>query len=115
MHDACKKHEKKFLSAETYEALTLTSQSTVLRVRYLLDSGYFYVLTRDLSSDSVELLFSAMRQMTGGNDCLDTRAVTFNLEKILRTVIFCASENCNAALSQSVSLPSVMPWSREGK
>lgn len=53
LHNACKVHGKKFLSSETYQALTLTSKSTVLCVRYLLDSGYFYVLTRGLSSDPV--------------------------------------------------------------
>lgn len=104
LHDACKRHKKKFLfRAENYEALTFTSQSTVLCVRYPLDSGYFYVLTRDLSRDLVGLLFSAMRQMTGGNDCLDARAVTFNLEKILRTGILGSSQNCHVAPSQSVS------------
>ncbi|XP_049512853.1 uncharacterized protein LOC119431730 isoform X2 [Dermacentor silvarum] len=103
INEACKPNAKKFLSAETYEALLLTSQSTVLCVKYLLDSGFFYVLTRDLSSDSVELLFSALRQMSGGNDCLDARAVTFSLEKILRTGILCASQASNVGTKQSVS------------
>ncbi|CAN8021436.1 unnamed protein product [Ixodes persulcatus] len=44
-----------------------------------------------------------MRQMSGGNDCLDARAVTFNLEKILRTGILCASQSSNVGPSQSVS------------
>ncbi|KAL1462049.1 hypothetical protein MTO96_043244 [Rhipicephalus appendiculatus] len=92
---------KKFLSAETYEALLLTSKSTVLCVKYLLESGFYYVLTRNFSSDPVELLFSSLRQMAGGNDCLDARAVTFSLERILRTGTLCPSEASNVENVQS--------------
>ncbi|KAL1484961.1 hypothetical protein MTO96_049901 [Rhipicephalus appendiculatus] len=41
--------------------------------------------------------------MSGGNDCLDARAVTFSLEKILRTGILCASQASNVGTKQSVS------------
>lgn len=103
LHNACTSSGKKFLSAETYEALLLTSKSTVLCVKYLLDSGFFYVLTRNLSSDPVEALFSALRQMAGCNDCLDARSVTFCLEKLLRTGVICASQASNVADGQSVT------------
>ncbi|KAK8771593.1 hypothetical protein V5799_025161 [Amblyomma americanum] len=102
LHSACKSSGKKFLSAETYEALLLTSKSSVLCIKYLLESGFFYVLTRNLSSDPVEVLFSALRQMAGCNDCLDARAVTFGLEKLLRTGILCASQASNVGNGQSV-------------
>lgn len=64
-----KKLEKdKFLTKETYNALLLTSRSTVECIRFLLDRvGFKFVLTRRFNSDSVEQLFSAIRQMTGGN------------------------------------------------
>lgn len=101
LHSACKSSGKKFLSNETYEALLLTSKSTVMCVKFLLESGFFYVLTRNLSSDPVELLFSALRQMAGGNDCLDARAVTFSLEKVLRTGIMCASQASNVGSSHN--------------
>ncbi|KAL1476183.1 hypothetical protein MTO96_036703 [Rhipicephalus appendiculatus] len=101
LHNACKRSQKKFLSAETYEALLLTSKSTVLCVKYLLESGFYYVLTRNFSSDPVELLFSSMRQMAGGNDWLDARAVTFSLERILRTGTLCPSEASNVENVQS--------------
>ncbi|KAH8009414.1 hypothetical protein HPB51_016693 [Rhipicephalus microplus] len=93
LNNACKRSGKKFLSAETYEAIFLTSKSTVLCVKFLLESSLFYVLTRNLSSDPVELLFSSLRQMAGGNDCLDARAVTFSLERILRTGNLCPSQS----------------------
>nr|XP_050024320.2 uncharacterized protein LOC126518586 [Dermacentor andersoni] len=92
----------KFLSAETYEAILLTSKSTVLCIKYLLESGFFYVLTKNLSSDPVELLFSSLRQMAGGNDCLDARAVTFSLERILRTGSLCPSQASNIENGQTV-------------
>lgn len=60
LNNACKRSGKKFISAETYEAILLTSKSTVLCVKFLLESGFFYVLTRNLSSDPVELLFSSL-------------------------------------------------------
>nr|XP_054932364.1 uncharacterized protein LOC129387471 isoform X1 [Dermacentor andersoni] len=102
LHSACKSSGKKFLSPETYEALLLTSKSSVLCIKYLLDSGFFYVFTRNLSSDPVEVLFSALRQMAGCNDCLDARAVTFGLEKLLRTGILCASQASNVGNGQIV-------------
>lgn len=97
INDTCKRNSKKFLNAEIYEALFHTGQCTVLR-----DSGFFYVLTRDLSSDSVELLSGGLRQMAGGNDCLDARTVTFSLEKILPTGILCVSQTSNVGTRQSV-------------
>ncbi|KAG0433889.1 hypothetical protein HPB47_019505 [Ixodes persulcatus] len=100
--NSCKRSGKKFLSAETYEVLLLTSKSTVLCVKFLLESGFFYVLTRNLSSDPVELLFSSLRQMAGGNDCLDARAVTFSLERILRTGNLCPSQSSNVENGQAV-------------
>ncbi|KAH9382853.1 hypothetical protein HPB48_023415 [Haemaphysalis longicornis] len=102
LNNACKSSGKKFLSAETYEAILLTSKSTVLCVKFLLESGFFYVLTRNLSSDPVELLFSSLRQMAGGNDCLDARAVTFSLERILRTGNLCPSQPSNVENGQAV-------------
>lgn len=74
----------------------------MLCVKYLLDSGFFYVLTRNLSSDPVEALFSALRQMAGCNDCLDARSVTFCLKKLLQTGVICASQASNVADGQSV-------------
>ncbi len=50
-----------FLSRETYEALTVTTASTVSCVRYLICSGYHFVLTRAFNSDSIELFFSGLR------------------------------------------------------
>nr|XP_037272828.1 uncharacterized protein LOC119164719 [Rhipicephalus microplus] len=74
LNNACKRSGKKFLSAETYEAILLTSKSTVF----------------------------SLRQMAGGNDCLDARAVTFSLERILRTGNLCPSQSSNVEDGQAV-------------
>ena len=51
-----------FLTEETYQALVLTTKSTALCIKYLLNQGFHYVLTRKFSSDDIEALFSAVRQ-----------------------------------------------------
>ncbi|KAK8778513.1 hypothetical protein V5799_020148 [Amblyomma americanum] len=102
LYNACKRSGKKFLSAETYEAILLTSKSTVLCIMYLLESGFFYVLTRNFSSDPVELLSSSLRKMAGGNHHLDARAVAFSLERILRTGSLCPSQVSNVENGQTV-------------
>ncbi len=52
---------------ETYQALLLTSRSTVTCVCYLLnDAGFHFVLTRRFSSDKIESHFGAVRQLLGG-------------------------------------------------
>ncbi|XP_075526668.1 uncharacterized protein LOC142558414 [Dermacentor variabilis] len=40
--------------------------------------------------------------MAGGNDCLDARAVTFSLERILRTGSLCPSQASNVENGQTV-------------
>lgn len=83
--------QKDFLTNETYEAITLTTKSTVLCIKYLLENGYHYVLTRAFSSNPVESIFSTLRRMSGSNDMLDARAVNFSLQKILKTGILSMS------------------------
>ncbi|KAG8180614.1 hypothetical protein JTE90_018232 [Oedothorax gibbosus] len=94
---ACSEHDPPlhFLSDQTHEAIELTTRSTVECIRYLLDNGFYYVLTRSFNSDSVESFFSALRQMNGGNDMMDVRATTFALEKILKVGIIKSSKYSN--------------------
>lgn len=66
---------EEFFTSETYEALRVTSFSTVAVTRFLLDGHSDFVLTRKFTSDPVEALFSQLRAMCGGNDALDARAV----------------------------------------
>ncbi len=63
--DAIKKTKTKFLTQETYEALTYTTTSTsVACIRYLLKVlGFKFELTRRFSSDPIEQLFGAIRQL----------------------------------------------------
>ncbi|XP_069673471.1 uncharacterized protein [Periplaneta americana] len=93
--DASEKEEKGFLSKETYQAILVTSSSTVECVRYLLQSGFQFVLTSAFNSDAIELFFSASRQMPGNNDMLDCRAVVCSLNRILKTAILSVPSTSN--------------------
>ncbi len=78
--DAIKKTKTKFLTQETYEALTYTTTSTVARIRYLLEVlGFKFVFTRRFPSDPIEQLFGAFRQLIGGNFKDDVTAVSKTL------------------------------------
>lgn len=87
--------EKEFLSAETYEALLITTASTVSCVRFLIENGFHFVLTRAFNSDSIELFFSGLRQTAGANDMLDCRSVTFIMNKIMKTGILSVPSTSN--------------------
>lgn len=77
-----KQEKLKFLTKETYHAITFTSKSTVECVRYLLEEiGFHFVLTRRLSRDNIEELFGAIRQLIGGNFKGDAVAVSQAFEK----------------------------------
>lgn len=103
-------HKKEFLSEETYEALRVTTLSTVLCTRHLLQLGFYFVLTGKFSSDDVESLFSAIRQLNGSNDLTDAYAALSALQKILTTGIIHSSESGNvgglvAPLGEVPALP----------
>lgn len=97
--DESKKCQKDFISNETYQALTLTTLSTVECVKYLLNNGFYYVLTRKFSSDPVESLFSSIRAMNGGNDASDAKASTFAINKILQTGLLLHSDASNVQVN----------------
>ncbi|KAH6933476.1 hypothetical protein HPB50_015424 [Hyalomma asiaticum] len=78
-------HKLEFLSEETYEALRITTTSTVLCTRHLLGQGFHFVLTGKSSSDDVESLFSTTRQLNESNDQTDAYAALSSLHKILVT------------------------------
>ncbi|XP_064479605.1 uncharacterized protein LOC135392838 [Ornithodoros turicata] len=84
-----------FLSPETYEALHVTTNATVLCTRYLLSHGFKYVLTFKYSSDEVESLFSAIRQLIGSNDQADAYAALSALHKIVVTGLIKPSASAN--------------------
>ncbi|XP_040354454.2 LOW QUALITY PROTEIN: uncharacterized protein LOC120850237 [Ixodes scapularis] len=86
-----------FLSEETYEALCITTASTVPCTRHLLDRGFHFVLTSRYSSDDVEALFSTVRQLNGQNDQTDARAALSSLQKILVTGLLHSSKSGNTS------------------
>ena len=87
-----------FLTKETFEAFEFTTLSTVACIRYKLNQGYDFVLTRRFSSDNVERLFSSVRQFNGGNYNVEAKAAISAVEKILRTGIAYSSIYCNVPL-----------------
>lgn len=89
-------YKMEFLSDETYEALRVTSMSTVLCTKFLLNSGFHFVLTAKFSSDDVESLFSTIWQLNGSNDQTDAYTALSSLQKILVTGIIHASFSANA-------------------
>ncbi|XP_050032440.1 uncharacterized protein [Dermacentor andersoni] len=91
-------HAREFLTAETYEAILLTTYSTVACVRYLLTEEKFsFVLTRKFNSDPIESLFGSLRMSSGCNDMLDVRAALSGLEKLLKTGIAVSNAASNIA------------------
>jgi hypothetical protein len=90
-----------FLTSETYEAITITTKSTIAKIKFLLDAaGFQFVLTRKFNSDNLERNFSALRQANGGNYNMDAKAAIYGMEKLLRTGITYSAINCNVPLSR---------------
>ena len=78
--------------------MRFTTLSTVTAVRYLLDFGFAFVLTRKFSSDDIEMFFGAVRQMMGGNFQGDAYNFNTSWERILRTGIAYNSISSNVIL-----------------
>ena len=93
-------HGKNFLTKQTYEAIIFTTRSTTAIIRYLLERGFQYVLTRKLSSDNIERIFSACRQFNGGMYNVDARSALFAMDKLLRTGIVLSSQHSNVGLER---------------
>ena len=82
-------------SLETYNAIVITTESTVACVQYLLKVGFHYVLTRNFSSDDIELFFSHLRQLGGFNDMMDARSCMHAIETTVKTGLLRASMHAN--------------------
>lgn len=93
--------QREFLTKETYEALLLTTYSTVACTKYLLtEEKFLFVLTRKFNSDPIESLFGTLRMSSGCNDMLNVRSVLSGLEKVLKTGIAASSATSNVAHSE---------------
>lgn len=77
--------KSQFLSKETYMAIKVTTESAVSCIKYLLEQGFQYVLTRKFTSDDIEILFSYVRRLSGSNDQTDALSAIQSLHKILVT------------------------------
>jgi len=49
-------NESDFLTKQTAEGLRVTIQSTIDLTKYLLDIGFYYVLTNKMNQDKLEVL-----------------------------------------------------------
>jgi hypothetical protein len=85
------------LTKETAEALTFTAKSTNMCIHYLISElNFFYVLTRNFSSDAVESIFSNVRLRGGSNDLTDSKAAEYALRQILRSGLIKSVKSTNA-------------------
>lgn len=100
-----------FISSETFEAACLTTKSAVECIKYLLQNGFHFVLTRKFSSDEIESLFSCIRQLAGSNDQTNAASVTQALHKILVTGLVSSSFSGNVRPDSACS--SWMPSTRK--
>ena len=98
LQEAGRNKREKF-STETYCALVVTTRSTVACIQYLLKIGFHYVLTRNFSSDDIELFFSHLRQLGGFNDMMDARACMHAIEATVKTGLLQASMHANVETS----------------
>lgn len=94
-----KRAKLKGLTNETAEALLFTVKSTVQCVTYLLENGFFYVLTRRFSGDPIEALFSSVRLGGGCNDMTDARTAASAIKRILKSGLLISSKHANIANS----------------
>lgn len=74
---------------------------TVSAVRYMLELGFAFVLTRKFSSDDIETFFGSVRQMMGGNFQGDAYNFITAWERILRTGIAYNSISSNVILHRN--------------
>lgn len=77
----------------------IANVASVQCIRFLLDRGLKFVLTRKFSSDPIESLFGTLRWSADCNDMLDVRSALSGLEKLLKTGIVAASHTSNVLSS----------------
>ncbi|KAH8025843.1 hypothetical protein HPB51_012875 [Rhipicephalus microplus] len=99
-----------FFSNETYHAIVFATKSNVDCIRHLLTVKHFkFVLTRKLSSDSVESLFGFLRRSAGSNDMLGVKSTVCGLKKTLKAGIVAASKESNVQSSTSFASRQLLP------
>ncbi|KAH8030789.1 hypothetical protein HPB51_011629 [Rhipicephalus microplus] len=102
-----------FLTKETHHVLLFTTVTKVQCIRFLLDRGFKFVLTRKFSSDPIKSLFVKLRRSAGCNDMLDVRSALSGLEKMPKTGIVATSHTSN--VQSSASFPSSGSIIRSGE
>jgi len=97
-HRSTEPHQR--LSDETFNALIFTCKSTAACIRYLLEQGFRFVLTRNFSTDAIERFFGAVRAQNGANDTPTPARCIDAINRIVRTSIGYASINGNVPLDK---------------
>lgn len=80
------------------EAIIFTSRSTANCIKYLLDGGLQFVLTRRFLTDNIERFHGAIRNYCGNNDHPSVSHCLSAIERINRTQLALTSMNCNTPL-----------------
>jgi hypothetical protein len=100
---------------ETLDAIILTSRSTANFIKYLLNSGLQFVLTRRFSTDNIERFHGAVRNYCGNNDHPTVGHALSAIERINRTLLAMTSMQCNTPLVSEAILKKSEPLITERK
>lgn len=113
VQESSKALKMKGLTKETYDAIIFTVESTVSCIIHLLQSGFFYVLTRHFSGDPVEAMFSSVRMGGGSNDMTDSRTAQNAIKRILKSGLLISAANANVAHKQNSDICSKITSTEE--
>ncbi|EFX80259.1 hypothetical protein DAPPUDRAFT_103668 [Daphnia pulex] len=93
-----KKSAMECFTKETLEAIIFTCRSTANCVKYLLNGGFQFVVTRRFTTDNIERFHGAIRNCCGNNDHLSVGQCLSTIERINRTQLAITSMSCNTSL-----------------
>lgn len=93
-----KKSALECFTKETLEAIIFTSRSTANCVKYLLNGGFQFVVSRRFTTDNIERFHGAIRNYCGNNDHLSVGQCLSTIERINRTQLAITSMSCNTSL-----------------
>lgn len=93
-----KKSYLECLTKETLDAIIFTSRSTANCIRYLLQNGLKFVMTRRFSTDNIERFHGSVRHFCGSNDHPSVAQCLSAIEKISRTQLALTSMSSNTPL-----------------
>lgn len=99
-----KKNPMECFTKETLDAIIFTSRSTSKCIKYLLNSGVQFVLTRRFSTENIERFHGSVRNYCGSNDHPSVAQCLSAIDRMNRTQLAFTSMDCNTPLSTEAVL-----------